>query len=54
MVLRRSVGGDTGDNLNGIKAKAVVGSAAEAEAWLHMTARELYRDSDYARATKPN
>lgn len=43
-----------GDALNGIKAKAVVRSEAEAEAWLHMTARELFPDSEYARRTNPN
>ena len=42
-----------GDPLNGIKANAVVASLVEAEAWLHLKARELYPDSDYARATEP-
>ncbi|CAN7663038.1 hypothetical protein LJR016_005238 [Devosia sp. LjRoot16] len=42
-----------GDRLNGIKAETKVGSALEAEAWLHLKARELYPDSDYARATEP-
>lgn len=42
-----------GDSVNGVKAKAVVASAAEAEAWLHLTARALYPDSDYAKATEP-
>jgi hypothetical protein len=43
-----------GDALNGIKAKAVVKSEAEAEAWLHVTARALYPDSDYTKRTQPN
>jgi len=42
-----------GDALNGIKASATVASAADAETWLHLKARELYPDSDYARATEP-
>lgn len=42
-----------GDRLNGIKAQAVVKSAEEAEAWLHLMARELYPDSEYAKATEP-
>lgn len=42
-----------GDALNGIKATATVASAADAEAWLHLKARELYPDSDYAKATQP-
>ena len=42
-----------GDPFNGIKANAMVTSLVEAEAWLHLKARELYPDSDYARATEP-
>lgn len=42
-----------GDALNGYKAKVIVKSAEEAEAWLHIMARELYPDSDYARKTDP-
>lgn len=42
-----------GDPLNGIKANTVVASLAEAEAWLHLKAHELYPDSDYAKATEP-
>jgi hypothetical protein len=41
-----------GDPLNGIKANAVVASLVEAEAWLHLTARKLYPDSAYAKATE--
>ena len=38
---------------NGTKAIGQVKTAAEAEAWLHFKARELYPASDYAKATEP-
>ncbi|HEV2516118.1 MAG TPA: hypothetical protein VGV07_12770 [Devosia sp.] len=42
-----------GDPVNGVRAKGVVASADEAEVWLHVTARVLYPDGDYAKATEP-
>lgn len=37
-----------GDEMNGFRAEATVGSEAEAEAWLDAKARELFPESDYA------
>ena len=41
---------ELGDPLNGVLAEDVVGSYAEAEAWLDRSARKHFPNSDYARA----
>lgn len=51
---RWHVDSEARDQLKGYRAQAVVALEADAEEWLHMKARELYPDSDYPKATRPN